>query len=120
MKFSSLPKILAVLFAILLQACQPNTEPVAAESKQLFGAPKAAVPAKIGLCSGCHGQNGRSILPSYPHLAGQQPQYLVKALKAYRSGERKSNEMAMVSGHLTDLEIEELARYYAEIVGDTR
>lgn len=99
----------------LLAGCQQ--EQSLQDPKQLIGAPRStsAMPAKIGLCAGCHGQDGRSVLPTYPNLAGQKPLYLAKALKAYQSGERNSAEMKVVVGHLTDAEIEELSLYYSQL-----
>ena len=41
-----------------------------------------------GTCAACHGQNGISIAPDYPNLACQKEKYLVKSLKAYKSGAR--------------------------------
>ena len=36
-----------------------------------------------------------------PALAGQRADYLEKVLRAYRKGERKSSQMAAMSGTLT-------------------
>jgi cytochrome c553 len=52
---------------------------------------KAAYAA--GACAGCHGPNGKSAIPTYPHLAGQQASYIVKQLKDFQSGARKDPTM---------------------------
>src|SRR5678816_1648703 len=42
-------------------------------------------------CNGCHAiPNYKNVYPTYsvPKLRGQRPEYLVAALKAYKSGER--------------------------------
>src|SRR3990172_985637 len=48
--------------------------------------------AKISLCIGCHGiPDYRTAYPEVyrvPMIAGQNPGYLVKALEAYKSGDR--------------------------------
>lgn len=76
---------------------------------------KAAADKARTLCAGCHGPNGRSVNPVWPHLAGQQAAYLAKTLQDYKSGARQDlNMAAMVSG-LTDQEIEDLAAYYAAL-----
>jgi cytochrome c553 len=51
--------------------------------------------------------------PLWPNLAGQQEQYLVKAMEDYREGNRKDPTMAPLAKMLSDKEIEDLAAYYA-------
>jgi cytochrome c553 len=64
-------------------------------------------------CDRCHGVNGNSADPRMPAVAGQRADYLEKVLHAYRSGERKSPQMAAMSGVLTAVDVESLAAYYA-------
>jgi cytochrome c553 len=64
-------------------------------------------------CDRCHGVNGNSTDPSLPALAAQRVEYLEKTLHAYRTGERKSAEMAAMSDVLTEADVENLAAYYA-------
>jgi cytochrome c553 len=64
-------------------------------------------------CVACHGNDGIGILPEYPNLNGQHEDYLVQALKAYGSGQRKNAVMAGMTAALTNEDIEALARYYA-------
>jgi cytochrome c553 len=64
-------------------------------------------------CERCHGLNGNSTNPRLPALAGQRTDYLVKVLHAYRTGARKSPEMAAMSGDLTENDIDNLAAYFA-------
>jgi len=40
--------------------------------------------AKSQVCAGCHGMNGVSMVPTYPNLAGQKEQYLVKAINDFK------------------------------------
>ena len=39
---------------------------------------------KAKVCETCHGNDGKSVEPSYPNLAGQHDSYLQKALADYR------------------------------------
>lgn len=74
--------------------------------------------AKAGTCAGCHGAEGVSMAPIYPNLAGQKAPYLVSALKAYKSQERKGGNAAVMWGiaaSLSDEDIENLAAYYASL-----
>jgi cytochrome c553 len=66
-------------------------------------------------CQTCHGLDGQSKLPEAPNLAGQSDVYLVKALKDYRSGERKNDMMSLVVPNLRDEDIADLAAYYSAI-----
>jgi cytochrome c553 len=70
---------------------------------------------KALVCQTCHGLDGKSKLPEAPNLAGQTEVYLAKALKDFRSGERKNDMMSLVAPTLKDADIEDLAAYYAAI-----
>jgi len=71
--------------------------------------------AKAAMCAGCHGGQGISPTPVWPNLAGQKEQYLVNALKMYRSGERKNSQMSPMAMALTDEDIANLAAYYSSL-----
>jgi cytochrome c553 len=68
------------------------------------------------MCIGCHGIPGyKTAFPSVyhvPKIAGQQPTYIVNALKAYKSGERSHPSMRGIAASLTEEEMKELAEYY--------
>lgn len=65
------------------------------------------------VCASCHGADGNKTLDnSYPKLAGQYPDYLVKALKEYKSGKRSNAIMAGQAQALSDADIANLAVYY--------
>jgi cytochrome c553 len=67
----------------------------------------------IQRCDRCHGVNGNSTDPRLPALAAQRVDYLEKVLHAYRTGERKSPQMAAMSNVLTPADVENLAAHYA-------
>jgi cytochrome c553 len=86
---------------------------------------KAAEPQKAegqafenanAMCVGCHGIPGyKTAFPDVyhvPKIAGQQPQYIVNALKAYKSGERSHPSMRGIAAALTDADMQKLADYY--------
>jgi len=64
-------------------------------------------------CDRCHGLNGNSTDPRSPALAGQRVDYLKKALEDYRTGARKSPQMAAMSSVLSREDVDKLAAYYA-------
>jgi cytochrome c553 len=70
---------------------------------------------KARACMVCHGQLGISNVPNAPHLAGQPAIYLVEQLKAYRSGRRANEVMAVIARPLSDADIEDLAAWYSSI-----
>jgi len=64
-------------------------------------------------CDRCHGVNGNSTDPRLPALAGQRVDYLEKVLHDYRTGARKSPQMAAMSDVLTEEDVGNLAAHYA-------
>ena len=71
--------------------------------------------AKAATCIACHGANGISAVDLYPNLAGQKQAYMVKQLKAFKSGERKDPTMTAMVTPLSDSDIEDLAAYYSSL-----
>lgn len=68
---------------------------------------------KAATCAGCHGEDGNSMMPSFPKLAGQHQGYLVKQLKAFKAGERISPMMAPLAMGLDDKSMVDIADYYS-------
>jgi cytochrome c553 len=75
------------------------------------GDPKAGEP-QTAMCGGCHGPSGVSRDAATPSLAAQDPQYLVKSIKAYRTS-RQHWGMQRFVGALSDKDIENISAYYA-------
>jgi cytochrome c553 len=75
--------------------------------------------AKSKTCAACHGADGNSAAPDFPRLAGQREDYLVKAMKDYKSGARKNSIMAPLATKLSVRDMEDLAAYYARQLGLT-
>lgn len=63
-------------------------------------------------CERCHGAQGNSPDPRVPSLAGQNAAYLVQALNAYASQDRRNRIMHAMSDPLTDTDIQRLAEYF--------
>lgn len=66
---------------------------------------------KFQACVGCHGVQGKSLVPTFPKLAGQHAVYLESTLKEFRSGERKNTLMAPFAAGLSDADIKDIAAY---------
>lgn len=75
----------------------------------------AAGKEKSALCMACHGPAGMSVNDLWPNLAGQKEQYLLKQLKAFHSGQRYDPLMTPVAKMLSDKDMENVAKYYAEL-----
>ena len=72
---------------------------------------------KTSMCIGCHGIGGyKTAFPevySVPKIGGQHAAYIVKALQAYKSGERSHPSMRAIAADLSDKDMADLAAYYA-------
>ena len=69
-------------------------------------------------CLGCHGVvSYNNIYPTYkvPKLGNQHKDYLIAALKAYKSGERLHPTMRAHAANLSDEDIEKIADYFSSI-----
>jgi cytochrome c553 len=68
------------------------------------------------ICIGCHGIPGyKTAFPEVyhvPRIAGQQPAYIISALKAYKSGQRSHPSMRGVAASLSEQDMADLAAYY--------
>ncbi len=73
---------------------------------------QAAGKAVAAACSGCHGEGGVSG-GSAPSLAGQDAQYFVAAMRAYKDGSRVDEAMKGPAGSTDDAAFKDLAAYYA-------
>jgi DmsE family decaheme c-type cytochrome len=80
----------------------------------LVGDPSAGKPASAG-CAGCHGEEGVSVSPEFPSLAGQEAQYLADAVRAYKEGTRSDATMKAIAEALDERTINDLASYFASL-----
>jgi cytochrome c553 len=111
----------ALVFGAHGTQAQPKPPPDKAPAKQES---KPATPAKAGqglenahaMCIGCHGIPGyKTAFPDVyrvPKIAGQQPGYIINALKAYKSGERSHPSMRGIAASLSEEDMKQLADYY--------
>ncbi|MBE4600158.1 c-type cytochrome [Vibrio navarrensis] len=78
----------------------------------------AAGQAKSAICAACHGVDGIAVIPGYPHLKGQNEQYLVSSIKAYKNKERTGGLAVVMQAQaamLSDADIANVAAYYASL-----
>jgi cytochrome c553 len=90
--------------------------------------PDAQVEAllKKANCMSCHGSNfSKPIDPSYPKIAGQHPDYLFVALKAYKSDNnpsvgRSNPIMGGMAKQFSNNELKALANYIGSLDGELK
>lgn len=68
---------------------------------------------KSGICAACHGQDGNSMVPAWPKIAGQHEEYLARQTRMVRDQTREVPEMYPMVMNLSDQDIADLAAYYA-------
>ena len=89
---------------------------VAAQTAPAPGDPSKGA-QRVGMCQGCHGIVGwRTAFPEVykvPKIGGQHEAYIVRALQAYRAGERSHPSMKAIAATLSDKDIADLAAYYS-------
>ena len=105
----NLPKITALLAGATLVLLSQGVLAQAAGNAE-------AGKTKLAMCIGCHGIPGyRTAYPEVyhvPKIYGQQQAYIVKALQAYKTGERSHPSMRGIARGLTDADMADLAAYY--------
>lgn len=105
---------IALLAVAALSACAPSKVQQVVE-----GTPPLDEQVKgyVHICSSCHGFDGNSVSPTFPKLAGQQKDYLVNQLTAFRDHTRGDPHahtyMWGMAAHLTDAQINGLATYFS-------
>ncbi|MCX9156129.1 cytochrome c [Niveibacterium sp. 24ML] len=71
---------------------------------------------KVAMCLGCHGiADYKTTFPTVyhvPKLGGQHPEYLVRALQAYKSGERSHPSMKGLAEALSDQDMADIAAFF--------
>jgi cytochrome c553 len=71
---------------------------------------------KAYTCTGCHGIPGyNNVYPTFkvPKIGGQNYEYLVAALNAYKNKERKHSTMNAQAMSLEQSDIEDISAYFA-------
>jgi cytochrome c553 len=68
----------------------------------------------VAACASCHGAAGAGIPVQYPRLAGQQQDYTLAQLAAFKGGARKNSpQMGALAKRMSDEEMKAVADYIA-------
>jgi cytochrome c553 len=81
-------------------------------SVQAAGDAKAGE-AKTAVCIACHGPAGNSLVPTWPKLAGQHPEYIYKQLMDFKATARTNETMSPQVLTLNEQDFADLAAYYS-------
>jgi cytochrome c553 len=104
MKSATILSLLAAALALSATSAVAGGDPVAGKAKTVT-------------CVACHGQDGNSIDPQYPRLAGQYADYMEQALHEYKSGQRDNAIMKGFASQLSDQDIADVAAYFSQMPG---
>ena len=72
------------------------------------------VPAKVQVCTACHGADGNSTDPQYPILAHQTSRYIYLQLKDFKEGRRKDPQMSPIAATLERDDMLALADWFSK------
>jgi cytochrome c553 len=86
----------------------PHVLQILADAKPDRGRAKAQE-----VCVACHGEQGVSVAPQYPNLAGQSGAAIYKQLNDYRTGSRTNPLMTGIAQSLDEATLADVAAYYA-------
>lgn len=81
---------------------------------QVQGDAAKGKPIVDSVCLACHGADGNSVAPTFPRLAGQTPEYLLKQLQDYKKNKRQHEIMSPNVTNLSDEDMANLALYFAD------
>src|SRR5262249_42864855 len=67
------------------------------------------------MCAECHSLDGISAMARFPKLAGQRPDYIMKQVRDFRDGRRRTDggQMTAVAAEINDADLAKTAAYFA-------
>jgi cytochrome c553 len=73
-----------------------------------------AEPAPNPLCAGCHNEDGNSVVPDFPKIAGLDAAYITKQITDFKKFKRVSEIMGPMATQIADSEVDAIAAYYSK------
>ncbi|MGI9215752.1 MAG: c-type cytochrome [Hydrogenophaga sp.] len=109
-------QLLSTMIRSLVAAATFSVAAVGAHAQGATGNADAGK-KKADMCIGCHGivgyQNSFPEIHKVPMISGQSDKYIIAALTAYKSGDRKHPSMRGIAGSLSDQDMADLAAFYS-------
>lgn len=102
-----------VKVAAYFASLDPAPAPATAAGPPKLDPVQAGKAVAVAACGGCHGSIGVSGIPGMPNLVGLDPKYLIDAMKAYKSGQRKDDTMKSMLTSMSETAMSNIALFYA-------
>ncbi|MBW6452667.1 MAG: cytochrome c4 [Methyloprofundus sp.] len=100
------------LLALSVSIALLNISGIAQAKTEMAAANASAGKTKSASCSGCHGEDGNSMMPLFPKLADQNEEYLVKQMQAFKNGTRINATMSAMVADLSTQDMQDIAAFY--------
>jgi cytochrome c553 len=68
---------------------------------------------KSAICAACHGADGNSVVPNWPKIAGQHPDYMERQLGLIKSGLRPVPEMTGIVMSMSEQDFADISAFFA-------
>lgn len=82
--------------------------------RRLGGGDPVAGKEKSVMCQGCHGEDGNSVVPMFPKLAGQYADYMQRQIHSFQEGTRKDPSMTGMAMAMTNRrDLMDIMAYFA-------
>jgi cytochrome c553 len=107
------PLTLALTRIFTLVLAVSGTLLIVHAENSVAGGNSAAGKDKASSCAGCHGEDGNSMMPSFPKLAQQHPSYIINQLQAFKEGSRNDPVMSGMAMTINDEDMGDIAAYYS-------
>lgn len=101
------------MLALALALTFSGTLPIVQAESAVADGNSSAGKEKSASCAGCHGEDGNSMMPTFPKLAQQNTAYLVRQLAAFKDGSRNAPAMAPMALALSETDMADIAAYFA-------
>jgi cytochrome c553 len=102
-----------VKVAAYFAGLDPAPAPAAAAGPAKPDPVQAGKTIATAACAGCHGNTGVTQIAGMPSLVGLDPKYLVDAMKAYKTGQRKHDTMKAMLVSVSEPAMNNIALFYA-------
>ncbi|MEQ1560067.1 MAG: c-type cytochrome [Methyloglobulus sp.] len=106
--------LLALFLTPVLALAFSGAMPVVHAEDSVAAGNSASGKNKAATCLGCHGEDGNSMIPTYPKLAQQHSSYLVKQLQEFKAGTRNNAVMGPMAMALSEADMRDIGAYFAE------
>jgi cytochrome subunit of sulfide dehydrogenase len=74
------------------------------------------IKTSAAMCANCHGTNGKAVEGSaVPSLAGMPRENMITQMKAFKEGTRPATVMHQLAKGFTDVQIDQIATYFAAV-----